>query len=226
MFAAAAVRPDLQLACSKLARRNAAVRKEHLREVQQSLSYFVNTPTIGIQYSKQSEDSQNILKASCDANWKKTGDAQSQSGYLIWLNGGPISWGSKKQSTPCLSSCESELVAAVSTTQEIITLRRQLSQLGLPQSAPTEILTDNMGLIYLMENNRGYAQAKGIHRLYWLRQQVNNKIVRLSFIPGADNPADFLTKPLRGQRFLKCREGAKLIETAKLTEETKEQQMF
>ncbi len=87
-----------------------------------------------------------------------------------------------------------------------------MRQLGYPQQGPTLIKTDNQSLVHLMESNQSYSQAKEIHQLYWLREQVKSRIVRLIYIRGTENPADFLTKPLRGQQFTSCRTGARLLE--------------
>lgn len=55
---------------------------------------------------------------------------RSTTGYVFILNGGAISWASKKQKLTTLSYTDSELVAACDTTKEAVWLKRLLSELG------------------------------------------------------------------------------------------------
>ena len=59
------------------------------------------------------------------------------------LNGAAISWWSKRQPTVALSSAEAEFISASSMVQEVIFLRKFLTNLGFPQTAPTPIFADN-----------------------------------------------------------------------------------
>ena len=60
----------------------------------------------------------NILVGYSDADWASDIDARkSQSGYVFYLNGSPISCASNKQSAVALPLVESEYVALSSATQ-------------------------------------------------------------------------------------------------------------
>ena len=52
-------------------------------------------------------------------------------------NSAAISWGSKKQSSVALSSCEAELMAASLAATEAVHLKKFLSELGLDGGEPT-----------------------------------------------------------------------------------------
>jgi hypothetical protein len=62
-------------------------------------------------------------------------------GYLMSLNGGPISWKSSRQGgvTEALSSREAEFVAASQAGQELAYLRALLRDFGYTQKGPTDI---------------------------------------------------------------------------------------
>lgn len=47
-------------------------------------------------------------------------ERKSTTGYVFTLNGGAISWGTKRQPTVALSTTEAECMAAVFTIQERI----------------------------------------------------------------------------------------------------------
>ena len=55
----------------------------------------------------------------------------STSGYLFTMAKAAISWGSKKQSSIALSSCEAEIMAASEAAKEVVYLDRFNTELGL-----------------------------------------------------------------------------------------------
>ena len=51
----------------------------------------------------------NQVEGYVDVDWAADIDThRSQSGYIFYLNGGPVSWHSKKQTTVALSTVEAE----------------------------------------------------------------------------------------------------------------------
>ena len=144
-----------------------------------------------------------------DANYNRQGNAQS--GYVFILAGASVSWASKQQSCPTLSSTEAELVAAVTATQEAIYLRRLLRELNHPQDKPTRIYTDNSALVDLMKTEKRLGNSKHFNRLAWLRHQVRRNIVDIVLIPATMQTADYLTKVLPRTAFEQCREDTGLL---------------
>ncbi|XRB20154.1 retrovirus-related Pol polyprotein [Pseudoscourfieldia marina] len=70
---------------------------------------------------------------------RKPGDnhenRRSTSGYIFFLNGGPISWASYLQTTVALSTVESEVMALTEAIKEAIYIRRLLESLGARKKA-------------------------------------------------------------------------------------------
>ena len=64
---------------------------------------------------------------------------KSMTGYLMSLNGGPISWKSSRQVGVTLSSSDAEFVAASQAGQEVVYLRALLRGFGYCQKGATEI---------------------------------------------------------------------------------------
>ena len=124
-----------------------------------------------------------ILTGYTDANYSKTGC--SQSGYIFLLGGAAISWASKRQTAPTLSSTEAELVAAVTASQEAIYIRRVLKEMGHEQREATVIFTDNSAVLDLVKTEKRLGNSKHFNQLAWLRHQVKEKIVNLQFVPTA-----------------------------------------
>ena len=91
----------------------------------------------------------------CDADWGGDPDSfKSTGGYVCFLNGGAISWKSKRQQTITLSSAEAEFMAASRMAQEVVYLRHLLSQFGYVQELPTVVYKDNKAAISILSEKR------------------------------------------------------------------------
>ena len=64
---------------------------------------------------------------------------RSHTGYILMLNGGPVSWKSTRQKSVSLSTAESEWYAASEAGKEILYLRFILHDFGFSQEEPTPL---------------------------------------------------------------------------------------
>ena len=64
-----------------------------------------------------------------DADGAMQEHRQVISGYIILINGGAVSWCSKKQELVTLSTTESEYITATHAAKELIRLRRLLKKI-------------------------------------------------------------------------------------------------
>ena len=71
----------------------------------------------------------------------------SHTGYVLMLNGGPISWKSRRQDSVALSTSEAEYMAASLCGQEVVYIRAILRDFGVTQTQPTLIYEDNLACI-------------------------------------------------------------------------------
>ena len=96
------------------------------------------------------------------------------------LNGGAISWKSRRQDNVSLSTSEAEYVAASQCGQDVLYLREMLSDFAVPQSAPTAIYEDNMACIAMSESpvRRKYSSYIDIRR-YFVRELVHAGVLKL-----------------------------------------------
>eukprot|EP00961_Rhodomonas_salina_P207417 2799690-Rhodomonas_salina.1 len=91
----------------------------HIAAAKRILQYAKGTSTVGITYTAGSAAA-NQLYAYVDAD--HAGDTEgrhSVTGYCVMMNGGAISWESKRQKVTALSSAESEFYAASACGCEI-----------------------------------------------------------------------------------------------------------
>ena len=63
-------------------------------------------------------------------DWGSEHDRKSVGGYLFLLNGGTVSWASKKQTSVAVSTTEAEYMGMAQAAKEIIWLRVLLDEIG------------------------------------------------------------------------------------------------
>ena len=103
-------------------------------------------------------------------------------------------------------------MALALVTTEVVWLRNLLEEIGPPQSKPTTIFCDNKSAIHMATNDVIGPKTKHISiKHHFLRDMIANDFITLQYIPSAENVADFMTKPLLGQKFLKFRNQLKMI---------------
>ena len=120
------------------------------------------------------------------------------------LNRAAISWGSKKQTSVALSSCEAELMAF----SEAAYHRRYQEELGYTDPLPTKLAMDNQAGIAIAYNPELHTKTKHIaRRSSLLHPRARRAAAHLGplFVKTTDNWADFFTKPLKPKHFTAMR---------------------
>ena len=94
----------------------------------------------------------------------------SQSGFVMCLNGGAVSWKSSKQETVADSTCEAEYIAAGMAAKEAVWMCKFIDELGVVPTIvdPIVLYCDNNGAIALAKEPRSHQQSKHIKRKYHL----------------------------------------------------------
>lgn len=139
-----------------------------------------------------------MLRGYCDADWAgDEGDRRSTTGYVFMLGVGAISWNSKRQPTIALSTTEAEYMAMSQCTKEAIWLRQLLADVGFVQQGGTQVLCDNQGAIALAKNPTHHSRTKHIDvQHHFIREQVEDQVIELKYVPTQAMVADVLTKAL------------------------------
>ena len=120
---------------------------------------------------------------------------RSVTGILHMMNATPIDWYSKKQATVETATYGSEFVAARICVEQIVDLRNTLRYLGVPIQEKSYMFGDNESVV----NSSSIPHAK-LHKrhtalsFHRVREAVASKYIGFYFLPGADNPADILSK--------------------------------
>src|SRR6267378_1354278 len=118
-------------------------------------------------------------------------DHHAITGYVFLIDGGAVSWSSKKQEIVSLSTMESEYVTATHGMKEAIWLRNLLAEAFQPFDNATTLFSDNQSAIALARDHQFHARTKHIDvRYHFIRWVVDQGVVRLVYCPTADMVAD------------------------------------
>ena len=196
MYACTGTRPDLAYAVHQHCRVLSRPTPELMAELDYVFSYLFENQETGIRFTPDD----GVLRGTADASWEVRA---STSGWVVYWHGAPLCWGSRKQKSVALSSCESEIVALSEAAKEVIYLRKFVRGLvpSLP-SGPTELSTDNKGARDLSYNPEHHDKSKHIaRRHFFIRDMVEAQEIVVPWVSTEDNDADFFTKPLPPKRF-------------------------
>jgi len=129
---------------------------------------------------------------------------RSVTGILLFINGTPIKWISKRQKTVESSTYGSEMVAACIASELILETRYKLRMLGVPVEGPAMLLGDNLSVILSTTIPSSVLKKKHQAICYHrIRECVAAKVLRFVHIDTKTNLADILTKPLSNDDFLR-----------------------
>jgi hypothetical protein len=224
MYLNAATRPDTAFAVAQLTTAMDNPGKAHWNELMVLLRYLKGTKTKGIVYRRdpklpgrerpmnvgemeegrrehvvrmeESLGSQAIGFADSDYA-RNDQDRRSVSGYIVYVNGGPVAWKCKAQKHVALSTMEAEIDAATELSKEAVFTRALLEEMGVSQIRPMPIYSDNQAALSVIDN--GVIPSKAKHmavRYLFVSDKVQERVVRMFYCPTSWMPADILTKPL------------------------------
>ena len=196
MYACTGTRPDLAYAVHQHCRCLSRPTPELMSELDYVFSYLHDNQNVGIRFTPED----GTLRGTADASWEVRA---STSGWIIYWHGAPLVWGSRKQKSVALSSCESEIIALSEAAKDVIHLRRFTR--GLVPSMPIEptvLSTDNKAARDLSYNPEHHNRSKHIaRRHFYIRDMVESHEIIVPLVNTHDNDADFFTKPLPPKRF-------------------------
>lgn len=201
LFAAQISRPDISYGVNLLSRFCEKPGKGHWIAVKRILRYLKGSKSLEIIYGQTNND----LTGYCDADWAGDIDnRKSTTGYLFTLNGGAITWNTRRQPTIALSTTEAEFMSMVCATQEALWLKQLLSELFTSYDLVVKIFCDNKGAIQLAKNNVFSARSKHIDIKHkFIHEKINENQVEIEYLSTEEMPADILTKACSANKIMK-----------------------
>ena len=159
------------------------------------LYYLHHHRHVGLRYGASVLD----LSGMSDSDWAIR---HSTTGFVFNYSLAAISWGSKKQNSIALSSCEAEIMALSEAAKEAVYLADFLGELGYPAQSTVQLATDNSGARDLAYNPEHHEKVKHIERRhFYIRELVEEQRLVVPYVATSDNLADFFTKPLSAKSF-------------------------
>ncbi len=196
MYLSTCTRLDISFAIWELAKYMSNYGTKHFEAAKHLLQYLQGTRSRGITYSN-SPNTYPIFMSFADSDWAMSKNRKSVSGFIIKCANGPLTWSSKQQVVIALLLCEAEYIACSHCTCQIIWLRSLFEELMSPQSQLTPLYCDNQGTVMCTHDPQSHSRMKHIDiQAHFIRDSVNCRLINVHHIPGIENPANLLTKPL------------------------------
>ena len=141
-----------------------------------------------------------------DASYASCPDTfRSISGWAIFLNGNAILAVSKRQERIAQSSTEAEIIALSEGCKDLMYLYQLLSEFHHVE-LPMKCHEDNTAAIDVLNDPFNNKKTRCVLTRYMkTRELIADGLITLAHISTDLNVADFLTKPLTGQKFLEKR---------------------
>lgn len=214
-------RPDIAYAVHQCARFSVDPRVEHGKAVRWIARYLAGTRKRGMILQPDPTKSLEVyVDADFAGAWDKSlagidkDTARSRHGYIITYGGMPICWKSQLQQEIALSSTESEITGLSYALREaipIIELLREAKGYGFDvyredTKIHCKVFEDNSGAVEIAKFPKARPRTKHINnRLFHFYEHVERGDITIHHIKSAEQPADFLTKPLSEPSFVKHR---------------------
>jgi hypothetical protein len=195
-------RPDISFVVGQLAQFMENPGKIHWEAVKRVLRYLKGTKDLKLIYGSTGDEG---LLAFADADGANQEHRRAISGFVVLIDGGAVSWMSKKQELITLSTMEAEYVAATHAAKELLWLRRLLGEIFRPLKHPILLNCDNQSAIALTRSDgQFHARTKHIDiRWHFIKFCVDNDTIDISYCPTENMTADIFTKALSAQKVKK-----------------------
>jgi len=192
-YAASGTRVDIAYVVNVLSRYLENPGPAHWTAVKHVFGYLAGTADLELMYGKNVDE----LTGFCDADGSMHEDRKAISGYAFVIDGGAVSWSSKKQEIIALSTTEAEYVAMTHAAKEALWMKTLISQVfGIDEKGMT-LHSDNQSAIALTKDHQYHARTKHIDiRFHFIRWIVDDGRIKLTYCPTNDMLADVLTKAL------------------------------
>lgn len=211
LYVSTNTRPDISASVCILAQRTVNPRELDLTEAIRVVKYLVGTKHHELHLNNPAAHQSLVVFS--DANFGECRlNGKSNSGIVCFVNGGPISWSSRKQSFVAMSTCEAEFYATSEAVKEAIWLRKLLAESNGPILEPTKVFNDNRASISMITNGNFMQRTKYVGvRSHYIADWIKRKVIDLEHCATEHNTADLLTKPLNSVRINTLRASAGLL---------------
>ena len=200
-------RVDISYAVNQLGTMMNCPELNHLRQAKNVLRYLKGTKNYGLLFPRG--QSKIVLEAEVDSDYANDQkDRKSYTGYIVSINGTPVTWATRKQKLVTLSSTEAEYVGFTMCAKTIVWIQNILMFMGEDLiEMPTTMYCDNESAMQIAKGPVASGRTKHIDvRMHWIRDMIDANRIELVYRNTHDLHADMLTKNLPQPAFEKHRD--------------------
>ena len=157
--------------------------------------FLFKNKNLGIKFIRNQADQNWKLDAYCDSDWGNDKDTRrSVTGYVIFMNGNPMSWVSRSQKTVSLATAHAEYNAISEVFREILYIKNIMDFLYMSPTLPVIVHCDNYGAIFLSKNQESRLSKHLDIKTHFIRSYVEQGVIKIVFVKSEGNLADGFTK--------------------------------
>ena len=139
------------------------------------------------------------MVAYSDASFAVGDLKQSVSGFIVYINGIPLLWGSLKQTVVVDSTCSAEYVASSICCKQVLQAENMLQFLQFTYPKPYTVYTDSQACLQIANTSSKLGKVRHIEiRYHLVRCLVVSGDIRLVYCITEDMVADIFTKIVSG----------------------------
>lgn len=196
----------MRYAMSVLSRHRTKWGIRHFKILLKSLEYGWSSRMMGVKYNaNQDLKERNVLTAYADSSFSIP---RSQGCRIVLMNGGAISFTSKRHTTTDDSTTSAELTEIYLCSCDVEGFRNILAEIGLKPDGPTMLYQDNQSAIQIAMNRGSLSRKTRATeiRTLTLRNKVEDLKVVPIYLETTKMLADIGTKALDPKQFIYLRD--------------------
>ncbi|EJK77615.1 hypothetical protein THAOC_00541 [Thalassiosira oceanica] len=207
-------RPDIANAVRELSKVLDSPSDASYKEMLRVIKYVLDSKEMGLRFEPTFDRNEPWdLVGFSDSDY--AGDPETRrsvTGYILYIKGVPIIWKSKAQRSVTLSSSEAEWIALSELVKDIKFVLQLLESMNIKVKLPITVRVDNIGAIFMAGNVTTRGRTKHVDtRTKFVREYVEDGIIKIIFVRSNNNDSDIMTKNLNGD--LHSKHANKLIKT-------------
>eukprot|EP00306_Pavlova_sp_CCMP459_P020147 CAMPEP_0185539874 /NCGR_PEP_ID=MMETSP1381-20130426/548_1 /TAXON_ID=298111 /ORGANISM="Pavlova sp., Strain CCMP459" /LENGTH=390 /DNA_ID=CAMNT_0028151617 /DNA_START=1057 /DNA_END=2229 /DNA_ORIENTATION=- len=195
------LRCDIEYATSLVASRVQAPTAYDAQCVNRIFGYLKGSASIGRTFNGDP-----VLRGFSDADFGNAPDGRSYSGHVVMLGGSAIVARTRKQSVATTATADSELLALGALVRSMDETLVTLGNLGVNVQTPVELYCDNSATVLAATTLSARKSRHLANQAAYVREHtLSSRSMRVNLIGTKHNLADFFTKALGRDDFLRFR---------------------